>query len=294
MNSSGIAGAVLAISNCAQCQHRWNCADRRTQEIVNAVAENPQQLRGLASYDPLRIGESLRWIGKRSVEGGLTGAYVQAECSIAGMDASRMYPLYGLCAMLRPPVVLEITSLEQWAHYRPQVEAVAADFPEMEIVLAPPQGTDADSIIELMQQLSAHLVSAVPTGIACGPVLCEYVELEGREHTLFRSSPDGWAADWRRPADCRWAWPRGAPTWVKTPCGYSSFRLRPQCWKREREGNNPAAFVPPMRLSPARQGPTFRVPPTCATGCSLLASNSLGCRPAKLVMGWDTTANRYF
>ena len=26
------------------------------------------------------------------------------------------------------------------------------------------------------------------------PMLCEYVELEGRERALFRSSPDGWAA----------------------------------------------------------------------------------------------------
>lgn len=194
MNSSGIAGAVLALSNCAQCQHRWNCADRRTQEIVNTVARNPQQLRGLASYDPLRIGESLRWIEEAISEGGLTGAYVQAECCISGLDVPRMYPLYGLCAMLRSPVVLEITSLEQWAHYRPQVEVVAADFPEMEIVLATPQGTDSESIIGLMQHFPHISFLLCPQELRADTELCEYVELEGREHTLFRSSADGWAA----------------------------------------------------------------------------------------------------
>jgi hypothetical protein len=28
MNSSGIAGAILAPCNCNHCQHQWNCADR--------------------------------------------------------------------------------------------------------------------------------------------------------------------------------------------------------------------------------------------------------------------------
>ena len=104
-----------------------------------------------------------------------------------------MYPLYGLCARLRAPVVLEITSREQWAHYRPQVEVVAADFPEMEIVLAPPQGTDADSIIQLIQHFPHISFLPYSQEFRAEPMLCEYVEVEGREHTLFRSSPDGWA-----------------------------------------------------------------------------------------------------
>ena len=33
MSASGIAGAVLAHGNCWQCQHQWNCADRRTQRL---------------------------------------------------------------------------------------------------------------------------------------------------------------------------------------------------------------------------------------------------------------------
>src|ERR1039458_10194045 len=69
MNASGIAGAVLAHCNCWECQHHWNCADRRTHEIVNVVAKSQRRLRGLASYDSLRIGESLRWIDDAVVEG---------------------------------------------------------------------------------------------------------------------------------------------------------------------------------------------------------------------------------
>jgi hypothetical protein len=193
MNSCGIAGAILAMSNCAQCQHRWNCADRRTQEIVNAVARNPKQLCGLAAYDPLRIGESLRWIDAAITEGGLVGAYVQAECCISGLDVPRMYPLYGLCAMLGTPVLLDVTSLEQWAYYRPQVEVVAADFPELDVLVATPPKTDSASIIELMQHFSHISFLLCPGELRADAELSEYVELEGREHALFRSSPEGWA-----------------------------------------------------------------------------------------------------
>jgi predicted TIM-barrel fold metal-dependent hydrolase len=192
MNSCGIAGAILAMSNCAQCQHRWNCADRRTQEIVNAVAANPKQLRGLASYDSLRIGESLRWIDEAITEGGLVGAYAEAECCISGLDTPRMYPLYGLCAKLRSPMVIDITSHERWTHHRPQVEVVAADFPELDILLATPPRADSASILQLMQHFPRISFLLCPLELRADAVLCEYVELVGRERVLFRSSAGGW------------------------------------------------------------------------------------------------------
>ncbi len=70
---------------------------------------------------------------------------------MAGLDAPRMYPLYGLCAKLRAPVIIDISSQERWTYHRPQVEVVAADFPELDILLATPPGTDTESIIPLMQ-----------------------------------------------------------------------------------------------------------------------------------------------
>lgn len=192
MNSSGITGAILAPCNCNHCQHQWNCADRRTDEIVNAVARNPTRLRGLASYDPLRIGDSLRWIWEASAKGGLAGAYAQSESCVSGLHAARMYPLYGLCAMLRSPVILDISSRDSWAQHRPQVEVVAADFPELEILLAPPPHPDTASILRLMQRFPRISFLLRPQDLQGDALLCEYIELQGRERALFRSSSKGW------------------------------------------------------------------------------------------------------
>jgi len=192
MNASGIAGVVLAHCNCWQCQHHWNCADRRTHEIVNVVARNTGRLRGLASYDPLRIGESLRWIEDAVIEGGVAGAYAEAECCSSGVDAPRMYPLYGLCAMLRLPVVLGFHGLERWVQHLPQVEVVAADFPDLDLLLAPPQGVEAASILRLMRRFPRISFLLFPGDLQADAGLCKYIELQGREHVLFRSCPEGW------------------------------------------------------------------------------------------------------
>jgi predicted TIM-barrel fold metal-dependent hydrolase len=192
MSLSGITGAVLAPCNCAQCQHQWNCADRMTHEVVSAVARDRKHLRGLASYDTLRIGDSLRWIDEAVTEGGLAGAYAQAECCVCGLDAPRMYPMYAICAKLRSPAVLDFASRESWVHHRPQVEVVAADFPELDILLATPPNTDTASILLLMQRFPRISFLLCPEELQADVELCEYVEMQGRERTLFRSSAKGW------------------------------------------------------------------------------------------------------
>lgn len=193
MQASGISGAVLANGNCSQCQHQWNCADRRTQEVVETVARNPMQLRGLAAYDPLRIGESLRWIDDAISEGSLSGAYVQAECCVSGLDAAFMYPLYGVCAKLRAPVVLDFADRVRWAHQLPQVEVIAADFPEVDFLLATPPVKSSASILRLLHRFPRISVLLRAEDMLSNPELCEYVELQGRERALFRSSAAGWA-----------------------------------------------------------------------------------------------------
>jgi predicted TIM-barrel fold metal-dependent hydrolase len=199
MQTSGIAGAVLASANCVECPHQWNCADRITYEILDVVTQSPQRLRGLGAYDPLRIGESLRWIDEAVIAGGLVGAYVPAECCVSGLGASRMYPLYGLCAKLRCPVVIDITSRDiasrdQWSHHSPQVEVVAADFPELDILLATPARTGAAYILPLIERFPRISLLLCPQELQSDAVLCEYAELQGRERTLFRSSSEGWQA----------------------------------------------------------------------------------------------------
>lgn len=194
MNASGIAGAVLAHCNCWECQHHWNCADRRTHEIVNVVAKNQKRLRGLASYDSLRIGESLRWIDDAVVEGGVAGAYAEAECCASGLDASRMYPLYGLCAKLRLPMVLGFHSPARWVQHLQQVEVMAADFPDLDLLLAPPHGAEPESILGLMQRFPRVWFLLCPEVLGRDAGLCECIELQGRERALFRSCTMGWSA----------------------------------------------------------------------------------------------------
>jgi predicted TIM-barrel fold metal-dependent hydrolase len=192
MKTSGIAGAVLVHGNCSQCQYQWNCADRRTHEIANIVARHPRQLRGLAAYDPLRIGESLRWIDNAVSNGDLAGTYVQAECCVTGLDAPRMYPLYGLCAKLRSPVVVDFSSQDRWVYHRPQMEAVAADFPELDILLAPPPQSETAGIVQLMKRFPRVSFVLGPQELQQNETLCEFLELQGRDRALFRSASEEW------------------------------------------------------------------------------------------------------
>lgn len=194
MKASGIAGAVIAPCRCGQCQNQWSCADRKTYEVRDAVKRSPKHLRGLASYDPLRVGDSLRWIDETVSAGELTGAYAEAECCVSGLHAARMYPLYGMCAKLRAPVVLDFNSRESWQHRRPQVEVLAADFPDLHVLLATPPKTDAMSMIRLMQRFPHVQFLLSPDELQTQPLLCEYVEAQGRERVAFRAHPQNWLA----------------------------------------------------------------------------------------------------
>ena len=176
-------------------------------KIVNVVASNPCQLRGLVSYDPLRIGASLRWIDEAVIEGGVAGAYAEAECCSAGLNAPRMYPLYGLCSMLRMPVVFGFHSHESWAKYL-EAEVVAADFPDLDIVLAPPPEVGTASILRMLQRFPRISFLLCPQDLLANAGLCEYIELQGREHTLFRSSAKGWMGG--GDSDGTAAWPGSA------------------------------------------------------------------------------------
>jgi hypothetical protein len=193
MRASGVAGAVVSHGDCSQCQYQWTCADRKTHEIAHLVARHPRQLRGLAAYDPLRIGESMRWIDDAVSQGNLSGCYVRAECSVTGLDTPRMYPLYGLCAKLRAPLVVEFTNQQRWEYHRPQVEVVAADFPELDILLAPPPHSNIVPILALMQCFPRISFLLGPRELQQSAALCEYLEMRGREQALFRSAGEEWA-----------------------------------------------------------------------------------------------------
>ena len=192
MKISGIAGAVLVHGNCLHCQYQWNCADRKTHEIANIVARHPRQLRGLAAYDPLRIGESLRWIDESVGKGELAGAYVQVECCVAGLDAPRMYPLYGQCAKQRAPVVVDFGSRDRWVYHRPQLEVVAADFPELDLLLATPPQSEVAVMVAMMRHYPRVSFVLGPQELQQDESLCEFLEIQGRDRVLFRSAGEEW------------------------------------------------------------------------------------------------------
>lgn len=189
VRAQGFDAAVLAPCHCAHCQHQWNCADRRNDEISGVVARNRRRLRGLASYDSLRIGDSLRWIDEAIGAAELSGVFAQAEACVSGVDAARMYPLYGMCAKLRAPVVLEFSTRERWLHHRPQVEVVAADFPQVDILLATPPRTDAAGIFHFLQRFPRVSFVLSPQELQQEPALCDSLEQDGRERFFFRAAP---------------------------------------------------------------------------------------------------------
>ena len=194
LQANGLQGVVIGPGQCLHCQHQWSCTDRRNQDVVQTVGRNRRQLCGLASYDSFRIGESLRWIDEAVGSGQLAGAYVLAESCVAGLDAARMYPLYGICAKLNAPVVLDFSSRERWLHHRTQVEVIAADFPQQPLLLSTPLGTDSGDLLRLMQRYPCVGVLLTPSELQNSAALCEYLDGVGRERVLFRAAPGAWGA----------------------------------------------------------------------------------------------------
>lgn len=192
MLESGVGGVLIGPGQCLHCQHQWSCTGRRNQEVLGSVERNRVLFRGLASYDSFRIGESLRWIHDTVDSGEMVGAYVLAESCVAGLDAARMYPLYGICAMLSVPVVLDFSSRERWLNHRTQVEVIAADFPQQDILLAAPHGCDATGLLRLMQRYPQVGILLPAQDLADSPALGEYLEGPGRERILFRAAPFAW------------------------------------------------------------------------------------------------------
>jgi len=194
MQECGLTGAVLAHGNCRKCQFEWECADRMTHEIADLTVQHPGQLRGLAAYDPLRIGESMGWIDNLVRKGRLAGAYMHSEACIRGVDSARMYPLYGMCAMLGVPVVVEFFEDDCWKYQRQQLELVAADFPDLELAVAPPRESKKSSVVPMMRRFPHLSFLLAPADLQGSRTLCRYLDSEGSSRALFRSAGEEWSS----------------------------------------------------------------------------------------------------
>ena len=112
--------------------------DYSIDEIYESIKKFPDRLLGLASYNPLRIMESLKDIERAIKEYGFKGVYVHTQGYNIPPNHRTMYPCYAKCMELGVPFALQIGhSLELLPSDpgRPlYLDEVALDFPEMTIV----------------------------------------------------------------------------------------------------------------------------------------------------------------
>lgn len=109
-----------------------------TERIAELSRKYPGRVYGLASYDPMNIGASLRKLEKDVRERNFVGVYIHIYGYDIGLDSRKMYPLYAKCQELNIPVsmqtghVLEAMPSE---HGRPmQLDRIACDFPDLKII----------------------------------------------------------------------------------------------------------------------------------------------------------------
>ena len=138
MDAAGIqtvlATDLLAWSYPRQTRFALDMTDR----ITDLTRRYPGRVHGLADYDPLDIGASLKKLRTDVTERGYVGVYLHVYGYDIGLDHRKMYPLYALCQELGVPVsmqtghVLEAMPSE---HGRPiQLDRIACDFPELTII----------------------------------------------------------------------------------------------------------------------------------------------------------------
>jgi len=109
-----------------------------TDRIAELSERYPGRIYGLADYDPMHIGQSLRKVRRDVTERGFKGVYVHIYGYDVPLDHRSMYPLYALCEELGVPVAMQVGHVLEAMpseHGRPiQLDRIACDFPELTIV----------------------------------------------------------------------------------------------------------------------------------------------------------------
>jgi uncharacterized protein len=142
MDAAGI-GRVL-VSQCKRwsCERQWMCVDTRLDDVVRYTASSPRFI-GLAGYNPFDIAESLREIELAVATHAFRGAFLHADSFRLPLTDARIYPLFAKAAELGVPVLLQSSPVP-----RGDLDRLAADFPELSLVLAQacPQLADVTAI----------------------------------------------------------------------------------------------------------------------------------------------------
>lgn len=109
-----------------------------TKELVEVVDKYPNKFCGYATYNPFRIGDSLKELEMLVREHNFKGAFVHIFGFDIPLDDKKMYPLYAKCAELDVPVVMQVGYVLEGMpseHGRPMLlDRIALDFPRLKIV----------------------------------------------------------------------------------------------------------------------------------------------------------------
>lgn len=131
--------------------------------VASCVAEHPDVFLGFASVDPWQWRAAVAELRRAVVDLGLRGLKLHPSAQAFSPDDTRFYDLYAACAELEIPVLFHTGTTGLGAglpggagiklgYSRPMLlDAVAADFPELQIVAAHPSWPWQDEMLAVAQ-----------------------------------------------------------------------------------------------------------------------------------------------
>ncbi len=183
MDAAGVTAALVAQCDNWSCERNWLCEETKFDDVRQYI-ESSSRLFGLAGYNPFDIAESLRQIELAVGSHDFRGVYVHLAGFGLPLTDARMYPAFAKAAELAVPIVVEL--LRDCA-VEGEVERVAADFPELKIVLAQSNPSVADLMLAAAHCENVFFALDAPSLLH---VVNEWTELASSRD---ESSPDFFA-----------------------------------------------------------------------------------------------------
>ncbi len=190
MDEAGYEKVLISMPKIYSWNEKKLAIDYTLEEINQLVKTHPNRLVGLASYNPLKIAESLKEIEKAVKEYGFKGIYAHTLGHNIPPNHKSMYPCYAKCVELGIPFSLQVGhSLELLPSDpgRPiYLDEVALDFPNLTIIASHTGWPWCEELIALAWKhlniyidISAHLPRYLDKS------LINYMITRGQDKTLF-------------------------------------------------------------------------------------------------------------
>jgi uncharacterized protein len=120
------------------CDQRIYCGDVHLDDVLRYTLPYPEHFVGIAGYNPFDIGSSTHQAELAIKHHGFRGLYVHPGSFGISLNDRRMYPLYVKTLEWGVPVILDLRLIANETHRvrASEMEQVAADFPELNLVVA--------------------------------------------------------------------------------------------------------------------------------------------------------------